>query len=72
MNEIRKNILLTVAGLLVCIISVGIFIYPGMYEYKEYRDAPMKINRITGHAEVYTMDGWVDLADIETETSPAQ
>lgn len=69
-----KKIVLIFFGLLICIVAVGLFIYPGIYQYESLErgdeTTPIKINRFTGKAEAYTLSGWRDLG--ETKTSPAK
>lgn len=66
-NKFKLSYLLAIIG---AIIAFGVFVYPGVYEYTNYGEHPAKINRFTGHTEVYTLNGWMDFG--EEETSPAQ
>ncbi len=54
MKKILSN-----AVILLFIIAFGIFIYPGIYEYdKSEQRYPVKINRLTGSAQILRGDGW--------------
>jgi len=75
MTKDRKNILLIFAGVIVCIIVFGIFVYPGAYKYDKLDQSfPVKINRFTGYTQIMTYDGWQELGNVqsvETQTTPA-
>lgn len=59
MNFIKK--MLTFLFVVICIVSFGLFVYPGMYKYDKLNQKyPVKINRITGTTEVLTLKGWQD------------
>lgn len=46
----------------ITILFIGLFIWPGMYEYdKMDQKWPVRINRLTGETEVLIPDGWVPL-----------
>lgn len=74
MMKNKNNIVSIFAGLIICIVVFGIFVYPGVYKYESLErgdeKTPIKINRFTGEAEAYTLSGWRDLG--ETKTSPAE
>jgi uncharacterized protein YfkK (UPF0435 family) len=52
--------------LFICIVTFGLFIYPGLYKYdKLNQKLPVKINRITGSTQILTQKGWQDAEDYD-------
>lgn len=69
--KFRKKPIYIITIILV-IILIGIFIYPTLYKYDKLEQKyPVKINRLTGEADVLTTKGWVtfeNIADNEVKT----
>lgn len=54
----KNKVVLSILALL-CIVSFGLFIYPGLYKYdKLQQQYPVKINRLTGSTQVLFPNGW--------------
>lgn len=52
---------------LFAVILFGLFVYPTLYQYDKLdQRLPVKINRITGAAEILTAEGWVKSGDYNT------
>jgi len=64
MENQRINWTAILLGAMFCItiLIIGLFIWPGMYEYdKMDQKWPVRINRLTGETEVLIQEGWFPL-----------
>ncbi|MEK3747881.1 hypothetical protein NYE25_06525 [Paenibacillus sp. FSL E2-8871] len=56
--------------ILICIVSFGIFIYPGIYKYDKLdQKFPVMINRITGETKILFSDSWSTVGNIDAQLS---
>ena len=47
--------------LVIIFLTIAVFVYPTIYKYDKLdQKYPVKINRITGDAQVLTMKGWIE------------
>jgi hypothetical protein len=51
---------------LAALVLFGLFVYPTLYEFDKLdQRIPVKINRITGSAEILTTNGWIKSGDYD-------